>query len=120
MERQCPSCATHNPDHARYCYSCGTQLTEASADRLERKYATVLSADLVGYTSLTEREDPEVVRALVMRAFARLSAEIEHHGGSIDKFIGDEILALFGVPLIHEDDAERAVRAAMSMQHGLA
>jgi class 3 adenylate cyclase/tetratricopeptide (TPR) repeat protein len=120
MARICPSCATENPDEARFCFNCATPLTAGAPARLERKNAAVLSADLVGYTSLTEREDPEVVRSVVTRAFARLTEEIGRHGGFVDKFIGDEILALFGVPAAHEDDAKRAVHAALGMQHALA
>jgi class 3 adenylate cyclase/tetratricopeptide (TPR) repeat protein len=86
------------------------------AARRERKFATALFADLVGSTSLGEREDPEVVQSVVGRTFDRLSQEIERHGGLLEKFMGDAVLAVFGIPSSHEDDPERAVRAAIEMQ----
>ncbi|MFN2489220.1 MAG: BTAD domain-containing putative transcriptional regulator [Actinomycetota bacterium] len=87
--------------------------------RSERKFAAALFADLVGSTALAEREDPEVVRSVVGRAFERLVREIERYGGVPEKFVGDAVLAVFGVPAAHEDDAERAVRAALDMQSAL-
>jgi class 3 adenylate cyclase/tetratricopeptide (TPR) repeat protein len=113
----CASCGRDNPDDARYCAACGASLGEvAPAGRKERKFATALFADLVGSTSLAEREDPEVVQSLVSRTFDRLSGEVERYGGLVEKFIGDAVLAVFGVPSSHEDDPERAVRAALEMQ----
>ncbi len=82
----------------------------------ERKVATMVFADLVGFTSLNESADPELVQALVTRAFDRLSTEVVRYEGMVEKFAGDAMLAVFGVPAIHEDDAERAVRAALEMQ----
>jgi len=82
----------------------------------ERKVATILFADIVGYTSLNEGTDPEIVGAVVGRAFDRLSVEVERYEGLIEKFAGDAMLAVFGVPAVHEDDPERAVRAALEMQ----
>jgi class 3 adenylate cyclase/tetratricopeptide (TPR) repeat protein len=111
----CPSCGEENPEHARFCLSCATPLQVATA-RHERKFATALFADIVGSTALAEREDPEVVQSLIGRAFERLSGEIERYGGLIEKFVGDAVLAVFGVPSAHEDDPERAVRAAFEMQ----
>ena len=84
--------------------------------RLERKFATALFADLVGSTTLAEQEDPEVVQAVVGRAFDRFAEEIARYEGLLEKFMGDAILAVFGVPRAHEDDADRAVRAALEMQ----
>ena len=83
---------------------------------MERKFATALFADLVGSTALAEQEDPEVVQSVVGRTFDRLSAEIARYGGHLEKFMGDAVLAVFGIPRAHEDDPERAVRAAMEMQ----
>ena len=83
---------------------------------MRRKFATALFADIVGSTALAEREDPEIVQSLIGRAFERLSGEIERYGGLIEKFVGDAVLAVFGVPTAHEDDPERAVRAALEMQ----
>jgi predicted ATPase/class 3 adenylate cyclase len=117
VPRNCPTCGTENPDAARFCFSCGTALEEgAPTPRKERKFATALFADLVGSTALAEREDPEVVQSVVSRAFDRLAREIERYGGLLEKFMGDALLAVFGVPTAHEDDPERAVRAALEMQ----
>ncbi|MEO7118103.1 MAG: adenylate/guanylate cyclase domain-containing protein [Candidatus Limnocylindrales bacterium] len=90
--------------------------TEHSESRQERKVASILFADLVGFTGLNEANDPELVQAIVAEAFDRLSQEVARYEGLIEKFAGDAMLALFGVPQTHEDDAERAVRAALEMQ----
>jgi class 3 adenylate cyclase/tetratricopeptide (TPR) repeat protein len=111
----CPRCGEENPERARFCLNCGEPL--AGADRRkERKFATALFADLVGSTSLAEREDPEVIQSVVGRAFDRLAEEVARYEGLLEKFMGDAVLAVFGVPRAHEDDAERAVRAAIEMQ----
>src|SRR5438105_2413020 len=113
----CPNCGEDNPARARFCLNCASPLPGSSpATRKERKFTAVLFADIVGSTALSEREDPEVVQALINRAFDRLSAELERFGGVVEKFMGDAILAVFGVPSAHEDDPERAVRAAIEMQ----
>ena len=112
----CPRCGEENPERARFCLNCGEPLAEPEPRRKERKYATALFADLVGSTSLAEREDPEVVQSVVGRAFDRLAEEIARYEGLLEKFMGDAVLAVFGVPRAHEDDAERAVRAALEMQ----
>jgi len=112
----CPSCGQDNPEGARFCNNCGTTLTAAQATRKERKFATALFADLVGSTALAEREDPEVVQSVIGRTFDRMAEEIGRHEGLLEKFMGDAVLAVFGVPRSHEDDAERAVRAALEMQ----
>src|SRR6266566_3757844 len=113
----CPACGEDNPERARFCLACATPLPAAAAAlRKERKFAAALFADLVGSPSLAEREDPEVVQAVVNRAFDRLSNEVERYGGLLEKFMGDAILAVFGVPTAHEDDPERAVRAGIEMQ----
>jgi class 3 adenylate cyclase/tetratricopeptide (TPR) repeat protein len=111
----CASCGEENPDRAKFCLNCSAALHDLTS-QYERKFATALFADIVGSTELAEREDPEVVQALVGRAFDRLSAEIERYGGLIEKFVGDAVLAVFGVPSVHEDDPERAVRAGLEMQ----
>jgi class 3 adenylate cyclase/tetratricopeptide (TPR) repeat protein len=82
----------------------------------ERRQVTVLFADLSGYTAVAERMDPEAVKALVDRALMRLGEEVERYGGTVDKYIGDNVMAIFGAPVAHEDDAERAVRAGLGMQ----
>jgi class 3 adenylate cyclase/tetratricopeptide (TPR) repeat protein len=114
----CPSCGRENPADAKFCNTCGTPLNAApaAATRKERKFATALFADLVGSTALAEREDPEVVQSVVGRTFDRLAQEIQRYEGLLEKFMGDAVLAVFGVPKSHEDDAERAVRAALEMQ----
>src|SRR5438874_7691270 len=113
----CPSCGRENPADARFCNTCGTALMAAPAGaRKERKFATALFADLVGSTALAEREDPEVVQSVVGRTFDRLAQEIGRYEGLLEKFMGDAILAVFGIPRAHEDDPERAVRAALEMQ----
>src|SRR6266566_5137348 len=113
----CPVCAQENPEIARFCLACGAALaTPAVATREERKVITVLFADLVGFTSRAEQLDPEDVRAVQDPYWERLRAELERHGGTVEKFIGDAVMALFGAPVTHEDDAERAVRAALAIR----
>ncbi len=113
----CPNCGEENPARARFCLNCGAPLAGAApTTRKERKFAAALFADVVGSTALAERQDPEVVQAVINRAFDRLSQEVERFGGVVEKFMGDAILAVFGVPNAHEDDPERAVRAAIEMQ----
>jgi class 3 adenylate cyclase len=113
----CPSCGRTNPADARFCNACGTALAgEAARPREERKVVTVLFADLVGFTARAEQLDPEDVRALLSPYHRRLRTELERFGGTVEKFIGDAVMALFGAPRAHEDDAERAVRAALAIR----
>ena len=113
----CPSCGQANPDGFRLCGMCGAALLPLAAQpREERKVMTVLFADLVGFTARAEQLDPEDVRALLAPYHARLRAELERHGGTVEKFIGDAVMALFGAPVVHEDDPERAVRAAIAIR----
>ncbi len=114
--RTCPRCSEESDGRARFCSSCGEPLRGDHERRQERKYATALFADLVGSTALTESEDPEVVQAVIGETFDRLSQELTRYEGLVEKFMGDAVLAIFGVPRAHEDDAERAVRAALEMQ----
>src|SRR5436305_5913257 len=111
----CPVCATENPEVARFCLACGAALRPEPA-REERKVVTVLFADLVGFTSRSERLDPEDVRAVLAPYWQRLRSELERFGGTVEKFIGDAVMALFGAPLAREDDPERAVRAALAIR----
>ena len=112
---RCPNCGQENPAGARFCFACGTPFEEKPA-REERKVVTVLFADLVGFTSRAEQMDPEDVRALLAPYHQRLRAELERYGGTVEKFIGDAVVALFGAPVAHEDDPERAVRAALAIR----
>ena len=111
----CPTCGRENPADARFCSGCGTALEERVAAREERKVVTVLFCDLVGSTARAERLDPEDVRALLSRYHESVKAELERFGGTVEKFIGDAVMALFGAPVAHEDDPERAVRAALAV-----
>ena len=113
----CPRCGQENPDGARFCNACAGPLAAEEETRLEeRKIVTVLFADLVGFTSRAERMDPEEVRSLLRPYHARLRDELERFGGTVEKFIGDAVMAVFGAPVSHEDDAERAVRAALAIR----
>jgi len=115
--RVCPNCGEENPERARFCLSCGTAFSDEKAlERQERKVVTALFADLVGFTSRAERLDPEDVRAMLSPYYARLRSELERHGGTVEKFIGDAVMAVFGAPVGHEDDPERAVRAALAIR----
>ncbi|MGH2756324.1 MAG: AAA family ATPase, partial [Actinomycetota bacterium] len=116
VSQVCPHCGFENLEQSRFCAGCGASLAEmASPARKERKQATALFADLVGSTSLAEQQDPEIVQAVVGAAFDRLAQEVERYGGLLEKFMGDALLAVFGVPTAHEDDPERAVRCALEM-----
>ncbi len=114
----CPSCAAELPPGARFCPSCGQQVNAARTE--ERRIVTVLFADIVGFTGIAEHRDPEQVKRIIDSCMDRLAADIGAFGGTIDKILGDGLLALFGAPVAHEDDAERAVRAALRMQEGIA
>jgi class 3 adenylate cyclase/tetratricopeptide (TPR) repeat protein len=113
----CPACGHENQVGANFCSKCATPLiTSVPAQREERKVVTVLFADLVGFTSRSEQLDPEDVRAFLSPYYARLRTELERFGGTVEKFIGDAVMALFGAPVAHEDDPERAVRAALAIR----
>jgi class 3 adenylate cyclase/tetratricopeptide (TPR) repeat protein len=114
--RTCSTCHRENPDDAKFCADCGSPLVAATETREERKVVTVLFADLVGFTSRSEQLDPEDVRATLTPYFARLRDELERRGGTVEKFIGDAVMAVFGAPATHEDDPERAVRAALAIR----
>ena len=109
----CPSCGEENPEHARFCLSCGSAFEDEAPGGEERKVVSVLFVDLVGFTSRSDHADPEDVRATLRPYHERVKADIERFGGTVEKFIGDAVMAVFGAPVAHEDDAERAVRAAL-------
>ncbi len=145
LQQSCPSCGAPALAEARFCSACGTPIEalnepdavaapagaggresgelpregERNAATEERRTVTVLFADLSGYTAVAERLDPEAVKALVDRCLGRLGEEVERVGGRVDKYMGDAVMAIFGAPVAHEDDPERAVRAAVGMQEAM-
>jgi class 3 adenylate cyclase len=117
----CPSCGEQNPDKAKFCSECAMPLPAAAPPHQEeRKVVTVLFADLVGFTSRSEAMDVEDVRGTLQPYHQLLRKELERFGGTVEKFIGDAVMALFGAPVAHEDDPERAVRAALAIQDAVA
>jgi class 3 adenylate cyclase/tetratricopeptide (TPR) repeat protein len=111
---ECAACGQENPEIARFCLACGTPIADAAlAQAEERKVVTVLFCDLVGFTAASDDADPEDVQARIRPYHARLRREIEVYGGTVEKFIGDAVMAVFGAPVAHEDDPERAVRAGL-------
>src|SRR5439155_8924616 len=131
LERRCASCGATAPPEAKFCMSCGASLEPGAAPAAppprpkeaappeERRRVTVLFADLSGYTAVAEQMDPEALKSLVDLCLRRLGQEVERYGGTVDKYIGDNVMALFGAPVSHEDDAERAVRAGLGMQEAM-
>jgi predicted ATPase/class 3 adenylate cyclase len=141
LQLSCPSCGAETPPGAKFCIECGTSLqaeagapaqapaaapvrpvTPAEPGELlpeERRQVSVLFADLSGYTAFAEGMDPETVKTLLDRALRQLGSEVERYGGTIDKYIGDNVMGVFGAPVTHEDDPERAVRAGIAMQEAM-
>ena len=118
--KRCPSCGEENAERARFCQNCATPLSEAETPAADvRKVVTIVFADVTGSTALGERLDPEALRRVMGRYFDEMAAVIERHGGTVEKFIGDAVMAVFGIPRLHEDDALRAVRAAIGMHEAL-
>ncbi|TMB51580.1 MAG: zinc-ribbon domain-containing protein [Chloroflexi bacterium] len=118
----CPSCGEANPDRARFCLNCGAALSaQGATERAHetRRRVTVLFTDVAGSTSIGEQLDPEALREVMQRYFDAMRVAIERHEGTVEKFIGDAVMAVFGIPQLHEDDALRAVRAAFDMQTSL-
>ena len=122
MPVTCTNCGSAADDDARFCAKCGQPLAQAApaSVREERKVVSVLFADLVGFTSQAERMDPEEVRAVLQPYHAMVRAELEKWNGTVEKFIGDAVMALFGAPIAREDDPERAVRAALAIRDNIA
>ena len=116
----CAACGHQNRAGARFCDACGAPLAEPAPAGEQRKTVTVLFSDVTGSTALGERLDPESLRAVMARYFDLARTVVERHGGTVEKFIGDAVMAVFGVPVLHEDDALRAVRAAADLRTGLA
>ena len=116
----CAACGERNPDRARFCLSCGRALPRTSAsDGDERKTVTVVFCDLVGFTARSEGADPEDVKATLRPFHTRVKQVIEHYQGTVDQFIGDAVVGVFGAPAAHEDDPERGVRAAITIQDAI-
>src|SRR5919198_4240634 len=111
----CRACGERNPDRARFCMMCATPLYPDPSVGETRKVVSILFADVKGSTAIGERLDPEAVRRVLSTFYASAREALERHGGTVEKFIGDAVMAVFGVPRIHEDDAARAVRAAWDL-----
>src|SRR5579859_5825862 len=114
---ECARCGEQNPDAARFCAACGNELPPPPAIPLEtRKTVTVLFCDVQGSTALGEQQDPEQVRRVLSRYFEVAREVLRRHGGTVEKFMGDAVMAVFGVPVLHEDDAVRALRSAAELR----
>jgi class 3 adenylate cyclase/tetratricopeptide (TPR) repeat protein len=115
----CHACRFESAEPFKFCPECGTPAAAQAAAREQRKVVTVLFCDLTGSTAIGETLDPEPLRALLARYFDRMQEIVSRHGGTVEKFIGDAVMAVFGVPVVHEDDAVRAARAACEMRDAL-
>lgn len=119
---QCPECSRNNPDGAKFCNGCGLELKDPKSDprkstiQGERKHATILFSDLSGYTAMSEKLDPEEVKEIMGDIFGEIAMVLDRYGGFIEKYIGDAVMAVFGVPYSHEDDPVRAIYAAMEIR----
>jgi class 3 adenylate cyclase/predicted ATPase len=115
----CPRCGAERPDNRSTCPSCGHSRSETISGRAERRLVTILFADISGFTALSERLDPEEVREITNQCLEEMVSVVHRYGGTVDKFIGDEVMAIFGAPHAHEDDAERAAAAALEIRQGI-
>jgi class 3 adenylate cyclase/tetratricopeptide (TPR) repeat protein len=116
----CPNCGEENSERASFCQACATPLEkQAAAPTRVRKTVTVVFSDVTGSTAMGERLDPELMRSMMSRYFGEMRRVLERHGGTVEKFIGDAVMAVFGIPRLHEDDAIRAVRAAAEMREAI-
>jgi class 3 adenylate cyclase len=117
----CPRCGEENPESARFCSACGSTLVAEPSPSFEvRKTVTILFCDLTGSNSIGETHDPEQLRRVRSRYYEEARAVLERHGGQVEKFIGDAVMAVFGIPVLHEDDALRALRAALELREAFA
>jgi class 3 adenylate cyclase len=112
----CPRCGQENPDIARFCLACASPLADAESPSEERRVVSILFVDLVGFTAQAEQLDPEDVRAILTPYYEHVREELERFGGTVEKFIGDAVMGVFGAPTAYGDDAERAVRAALAVR----
>src|SRR5439155_7220334 len=115
----CPVCGHENPEGARFCNACAAEIVPARTAREVRKTVSLVFADVTGSTALGEKLDPESLRRVLGRYFGAMRDAVERHGGTDEKFIGDAVMAVFGTPVLHEDDALRAVRAAAEMSDAI-
>jgi len=115
----CPSCAAPCPDDARFCPACGAALAARVPHAVERKIVTTMFCDLVGFTGFCEQVDPEEADRVLREVYALARRTIETHGGVVEKFVGDAVVGVFGVPIAHEDDSERAVVTAIRLRDGI-
>src|SRR5438270_11976118 len=118
----CTSCGHENPEVSKFCGNCAAPRHAPAPARELRKVVTVVFCDLTGSTALGDRTDPEALRTTMRGYYEQMRAILERHGGTVEKFVGDAVMAVFGVPVAHEDDALRAARAAWEMRdavHGL-
>jgi class 3 adenylate cyclase len=115
----CPNCGRENETDARFCVACGAGLALSAREAEARKVVTVLFTDVAGSTALGEQLDPELLRRVMWRYFETVQGVLERYGGTVEKFIGDAVMAVFGVPAVHEDDPLRAVRAAAEIGESL-
>src|SRR2546428_10843130 len=113
---RCPTCQQENPEAARFCAFCGAALQPVGRPTEERRLVTILFADVSGSTALGETLDPEDVRALLARFYVIAQEVIGNHGGTLEKFIGDAVMAVFGLPQAHGDDPQRALAAALELR----
>ena len=114
---KCRKCGFENPDNMKFCGDCGTRLEQESSQlQAERRTVVILFGDIAGYTAMSEMMDPEQVRDILNKCFARVAEIVKKYEGTIDKYVGDEVMALFGVPVAHENDAERALRSALEIK----
>src|SRR5579859_4647065 len=116
----CPQCRTMHPDDARFCSNCGATLSSPHPAEGERKLASVLFADVIGSTTLGELLDPEQVTEIMNGAFAQFNSAVTRYGGTVARLLGDAVLAIFGAPVAHEDDPERAILAGLAIQEAAA